>query len=175
MMSTVSSLAVTSLTVEPSTLGPGQTDITVSATISYNYNRPIIFIQLIYYCTIDILFQIVFGKDISIIKITAQIIHHIKVFACSTAGQTLFISIVKITVMQSSIAVGISLPVNIIKKIDTERGDVSRSRYVLRLIEKMYIVNNQNHEGVRSDRGKNNKNSLDSRFGSLQPSESLIP
>ena len=87
----------------------------------------------------------------------------------------MFISIVKITVMQSSIAVGISLPVNIIKKIDTERGDVSRSRYVLRLIEKMYIVNNQNHEGVRSDRGKNNKNSLDSRFGSLQPSESLIP
>lgn len=77
--------------------------------------------------------------------------------------------------MQSSIAVGISLPANIIKKIDTERGDVSRSRYVLRIIEKMYIVNNQNHEGIRSNRGKINKNSLDSRFGSLQPSESVRP
>lgn len=75
--------------------------------------------------------------------------------------------------MQSSIAVGISLPANIIKKLDAERGDVSRSRYVLRIIEKMYTVNNQNHEGRRSDRGKNNKNSLDSGFGSLQPSESF--
>jgi metal-responsive CopG/Arc/MetJ family transcriptional regulator len=67
--------------------------------------------------------------------------------------------------MQSSIAVGISLPANIIKKIDTDRGDVSRSRYVLRIIEKTYIVNNQNHEGIRSGCVKNNNNSLDNRFG----------
>lgn len=77
--------------------------------------------------------------------------------------------------MQSSIAVGISLPANIIKKLDAERGDVSRSRYILRIIEKMVIVNNQDHERIRSDREKNNKNSLDSRFGSLPPSDSLSP
>ena len=41
-MSTVSSLTVTSLTVEPATLGSGHTDITVYATISYNYNRSIV-------------------------------------------------------------------------------------------------------------------------------------
>ncbi|MDQ6862798.1 MAG: hypothetical protein M3044_03125 [Thermoproteota archaeon] len=77
--------------------------------------------------------------------------------------------------MQSSIAVGISLPANIIKKIDTERGDVSRSRYVLRMIEKIYLVNNQNHEGIRSDYVKNNKNSRDNRFESLQSSDSSSP
>jgi len=42
--------------------------------------------------------------------------------------------------MQSSIAVGISLPTNIIRKIDNERGDISRSRYVLRILEKVYGV-----------------------------------
>lgn len=31
---------------------------------------------------------------------------------------------------------GISLPENIIKWIDKERGDITRSRYILRLIER---------------------------------------
>jgi hypothetical protein len=31
-----------------------------------------------------------------------------------------------------------SLPKEIVKRIDAERGDVSRSRFVLRLIEKAY-------------------------------------
>jgi hypothetical protein len=34
--------------------------------------------------------------------------------------------------------IGISLPVPIMAKIDAERGDISRSRYVLRLLEKAY-------------------------------------
>jgi hypothetical protein len=42
--------------------------------------------------------------------------------------------------MQSSIAVGISLPTNVIKKIDAERGDIPRSRFVLRILEKVYGV-----------------------------------
>jgi hypothetical protein len=37
--------------------------------------------------------------------------------------------------MQTSISVGISLPKKIMSEIDTERGDVSRSRFLLRLLE----------------------------------------
>jgi hypothetical protein len=36
--------------------------------------------------------------------------------------------------MQGCKTAGISFPVEIIKKIDEERGDVSRSRYILRLV-----------------------------------------
>jgi len=46
--------------------------------------------------------------------------------------------------MQSKIAVGISLPKTVISRIDIERGDISRSRYVLRLIEKTLGVNDSN-------------------------------
>jgi hypothetical protein len=35
-----------------------------------------------------------------------------------------------------AIQIGISLPIELVKKIDKERHDVSRSRYILRLIEK---------------------------------------
>jgi hypothetical protein len=37
--------------------------------------------------------------------------------------------------MQDSKPVGISLPKKVISRIDSERGDVSRSRYLLRLLE----------------------------------------
>jgi hypothetical protein len=40
--------------------------------------------------------------------------------------------------MQSSLAVGISLPKEIVSRIDTERGDIPRSRYLLRLLERVY-------------------------------------
>jgi hypothetical protein len=40
--------------------------------------------------------------------------------------------------MQSSIAVGISLPKDIVSKIDSERGDISRSRYLLKILERNY-------------------------------------
>jgi metal-responsive CopG/Arc/MetJ family transcriptional regulator len=33
---------------------------------------------------------------------------------------------------------GLSLPTELMKKIDSERGDISRSRFLLRLIEKAY-------------------------------------
>jgi hypothetical protein len=42
--------------------------------------------------------------------------------------------------MQSYIAIGISLPKEILARIDTERGDVPRSRYLLRKLEKMYSI-----------------------------------
>jgi metal-responsive CopG/Arc/MetJ family transcriptional regulator len=44
----------------------------------------------------------------------------------------------------SSIPIGISLPIELIKKIDKERHDVSRSRYILRLIENgVYTTSNK--------------------------------
>ena len=41
-------------------------------------------------------------------------------------------------IMEVSIPIGISLPINIVKRLDSERGDISRSRYLLRMIENMY-------------------------------------
>ena len=40
--------------------------------------------------------------------------------------------------MQKCIAIGISLPMKLMEKIDVDRGDVPRSRYVLRILEKQY-------------------------------------
>jgi hypothetical protein len=35
---------------------------------------------------------------------------------------------------------GTSLPAEMLKQIDNERGDISRSRYIFRLLEKAYKV-----------------------------------
>lgn len=48
---------------------------------------------------------------------------------------------------------GISLPSELLKKIDTERGDISRSRFLLRLIEKAYDGMEISDEGGGVDRG----------------------
>lgn len=63
--------------------------------------------------------------------------------------------------MQNKIAVGISLPTELMKKIDVERGDVPRSRYVLRMLEKQY-----KSEGKKVIE----KGSPDRRFQTLQSS-----
>jgi hypothetical protein len=49
--------------------------------------------------------------------------------------------------MQQTIAVGISLPKKIMSQIDSERGDVSRSRF-LRLIERQRMVSNVETKNV---------------------------
>jgi metal-responsive CopG/Arc/MetJ family transcriptional regulator len=42
----------------------------------------------------------------------------------------------------NSVPIGISLPIELVKKIDKERHDVPRSRYILRLIENgVYTIN----------------------------------
>ena len=46
--------------------------------------------------------------------------------------------------MQNKIAVGISLPAKLMKKIDVERGDIPRSSYVLRMLEKQYTLKGEN-------------------------------
>jgi hypothetical protein len=38
--------------------------------------------------------------------------------------------------MKNNVQVGISFPKNLIIRIDNERGDISRSRYLVRMIEK---------------------------------------
>jgi metal-responsive CopG/Arc/MetJ family transcriptional regulator len=61
-------------------------------------------------------------------------------------------------------ATGISLPDELLKEIDNERGDISRSRYLLRLLEKLYKCNECRK-----------KHPLDRRFETLQSSESRRP
>ena len=50
-----------------------------------------------------------------------------------------------------NIPVGISLPAEMIERIDKERGDITRSRYVLRMIERSLSVKSpdRNHQSVR--------------------------
>jgi hypothetical protein len=68
--------------------------------------------------------------------------------------------------MHNCMAIGISLPKEIMKKIDTDRGDVPRSRYVLRILEKQYGFE-----------GKNvvEKGLLDREFETLGSSKPLRP
>jgi hypothetical protein len=40
--------------------------------------------------------------------------------------------------LQSTFTVGISFPKNLIEKIDSDRGDVSRSKFIVRALEKAY-------------------------------------
>jgi len=75
----------------------------------------------------------------------------------------------RIVVMQLNIAVGISLPRDIMKKIDSERGDISRSRYLLRVLQKAYISDNNNRQKIQPE--NTDQNSLDRRFQTLRSSE----
>jgi metal-responsive CopG/Arc/MetJ family transcriptional regulator len=77
--------------------------------------------------------------------------------------------------------VGISLPTEIISKIDAERGDVPRSRYILRVLQDTYSKKRKLKEEGRSSstviKNKNNsgQDSPDRRLETLQPSESRNP
>ena len=42
-----------------------------------------------------------------------------------------------------STPIGISLPKEIVRKIDIDREDISRSKYLLRLIQRAYAIENQ--------------------------------
>ena len=64
--------------------------------------------------------------------------------------------------MQQSIAVGISLPRKIVERIDKDRQDVPRSRYVLRLLENSYLKKNSKID------------SLDLGLEGLKSSESFV-
>jgi hypothetical protein len=48
--------------------------------------------------------------------------------------------------MQRHRATGLSIPTELLYKIDAERGDISRSRFLLRLIEKAYSKSGPDNE-----------------------------
>jgi metal-responsive CopG/Arc/MetJ family transcriptional regulator len=77
--------------------------------------------------------------------------------------------------VQTNISVGISIPQEILKKIDAKRGDIPRSKFVLRMLEKVYVLDekvklNENYIVV-----KEKEDSPDRRVESLQSSESVNP
>jgi hypothetical protein len=74
---------------------------------------------------------------------------------------------VRTVIIQSSIAVGISLPKELMSKIDDERGDISPSRYLLRIVEKAYRNQKNSHRSYVNT--KNSKNSLDGSAGTGFP------
>ena len=43
------------------------------------------------------------------------------------------------TIDNKSKSAGISIPRNLLSKIDKDRGDISRSRYIVRIIERVYF------------------------------------
>jgi hypothetical protein len=73
--------------------------------------------------------------------------------------------------MSEIISIGISFPKEIVSKIDTDRGDISRSRYLLRIVEQKYQEGG--HRGKIHSLNKNSPDSLESRFQALQSSESV--
>ena len=77
--------------------------------------------------------------------------------------------------MQINISVGISIPQDILKKIDAKRGDIPRSKFVLRMLEKVNVLDDK----VKSDEKyiivKEKEDSPDRRVESLQSSESVNP
>jgi metal-responsive CopG/Arc/MetJ family transcriptional regulator len=73
--------------------------------------------------------------------------------------------------MLDKISIGISFPKEIVSKIDTERGDISRSRYLLRIVEKK--LERSETEEKKYSKSKNSPDPLESRFERLQSSESM--
>lgn len=71
--------------------------------------------------------------------------------------------------MQYFVAVGVSLPKEVIEKIDTERGDVSRSRYILRKLQKEVPLTGHQNSKI------NRKDLLANRFVSLPAGKSPSP
>jgi hypothetical protein len=61
-------------------------------------------------------------------------------------------------------ATGLSLPIELLKEIDENRGDIPRSRYLLKMLDKIQIVEKEKSL-------KNKQDSLDRRIQSLQSSE----
>jgi hypothetical protein len=71
-------------------------------------------------------------------------------------------------------SVGISLPAEIISKIDTERGDIPRSRYILRVLRDTYSKGNKLGRGNTATKN-NSQDSPDRRLETLQSGESKSP
>jgi metal-responsive CopG/Arc/MetJ family transcriptional regulator len=79
-----------------------------------------------------------------------------------------------IATMQCCIPIGISLPQDIVTRIDAQRGDVSRSRWVLRLLQRVYFLEEGQKEQFTGQQQlvKSLKDSFESRIGAQQSNES---
>jgi hypothetical protein len=62
--------------------------------------------------------------------------------------------------MQKYSATGISFPNEILRQIDAKRGDVSRSRYMLRLLEK--VLQTDSTSGERANQSAESPDGFDS-------------
>ena len=62
--------------------------------------------------------------------------------------------------MQKYSQVGISFPKDILSKMDAKRGDVSRSRYMLRLLEK--VLQTDSTSGERANQSAESPDGFDS-------------
>jgi hypothetical protein len=62
--------------------------------------------------------------------------------------------------MQKYNATGLSLPNEILARIDAERGDISRSRYILRQLEK--VLQTDSTSGERADQSVESPNGRES-------------
>jgi hypothetical protein len=76
---------------------------------------------------------------------------------------------------QDKVAAGISFTKGLKQRIDKERGDVSRSKYVCRLLERSYSLSNNSIVDPRHKSGKNRRDSSDIRFPGLPSDESGVP
>ena len=73
--------------------------------------------------------------------------------------------------MAVNVPIAISWPKDMISKIDSQRGDIPRSKYLLRMVEKtLETINNNESKGHTNK----SKDLLDGGLGSLQSSKSMI-
>ena len=74
--------------------------------------------------------------------------------------------------MHNCIAIGISLPKEIMKKIDTDRGDIPRSRYLLRILQKAleYKGRKEYKIGKNNDQDGLDHNAVESEMVKQSPS-----
>jgi hypothetical protein len=78
--------------------------------------------------------------------------------------------------MKYSYGFGISLPKEIVKKIDIQRGDIPRSKYLLRILEKTYSPAsssmNTKHRKVERNESQNllNRNGIGTPDDQANPS-----
>lgn len=70
----------------------------------------------------------------------------------------------------------VSIPRDLMLDLDRKRGDISRSRFLLRILEKSHIGNLHTIENTRIDETKkSSKDSVENRTGILCSTESSIP
>ena len=62
-------------------------------------------------------------------------------------------TIVAATTMDMTVKLGITLPKSMIQKIDQKRGDIPRSRYIRRAIER-YLGSNKDIDNSKADAAK---------------------